>query len=95
MIATSASGILASDGNQVYPSGDSRRTTAPLENRDRPPFPDQSILAKAFRGELVPQDPRDEPASELLARIKAERDAAGGNGKKTKKKRTKRKQAHK
>jgi type I restriction enzyme, S subunit len=34
---------------------------------------DQSILAKAFRGELVPQDPRDEPASELLARIRARR----------------------
>lgn len=30
----------------------------------------QSILAKAFRGELVPQDPNDEPASALLARIK-------------------------
>ena len=28
----------------------------------------QSILAKAFRGELVPQDPADEPAAELLAR---------------------------
>ncbi len=33
----------------------------------------QSILKKAFSGQLVPQDPRDEPASELLARIKAER----------------------
>ena len=33
----------------------------------------QSILAKTFRGELVPQDPTDEPASELLARIKEER----------------------
>lgn len=37
----------------------------------------RSILAKAFRGELVPQDPNDEPASALLARIKAERAAAG------------------
>ena len=27
---------------------------------------DQSILSKAFRGELVPQDPNDESASELL-----------------------------
>jgi type I restriction enzyme S subunit len=34
----------------------------------------QSILAKAFRGELVPQDDNDEPASELLARIKAASD---------------------
>ncbi|REL27748.1 restriction endonuclease subunit S [Thalassotalea euphylliae] len=33
----------------------------------------QSILAKAFRGELVPQDPSDEPAEQLLARIKAAR----------------------
>ena len=34
---------------------------------------DQAILAKAFRGELVAQDPADEPASALLARIAAER----------------------
>ncbi|GAC23276.1 type I restriction enzyme, S subunit [Paraglaciecola mesophila KMM 241] len=33
----------------------------------------QSILAKAFKGELVPQDPNDEPAEQLLARIKAAR----------------------
>jgi type I restriction enzyme S subunit len=31
----------------------------------------QSILAKAFRGELVPQDENDEPAEKLLTRIKA------------------------
>ena len=32
-----------------------------------------AVLAKAFRGELVPQDPTDEPASKLLARIRAQR----------------------
>jgi type I restriction enzyme S subunit len=37
---------------------------------------DQSLLAKAFRGELVPQDPTDEPASFLLDRIRAERAGA-------------------
>ncbi|GAB1845575.1 restriction endonuclease subunit S [Achromobacter xylosoxidans] len=34
---------------------------------------DQSMLTKAFKGELVPQDPTDEPASALLERIRAER----------------------
>lgn len=33
----------------------------------------QSILKKAFEGKLVPQDPNDEPASELLKRIQAEK----------------------
>jgi len=33
----------------------------------------QSILKKAFEGKLVPQDPNDEPAGALLARIKAEK----------------------
>ena len=44
---------------------------------------DQAVLAKAFRGELVPQDPNDESASVLLERIRAERQAtsrAAGNG---------------
>jgi type I restriction enzyme S subunit len=41
----------------------------------------QSILKKAFSGQLVPQDPNDEPASVLLARIKSER-----SGQATKKK---------
>ncbi len=40
---------------------------------------DQSILAKAFRGELVPQDPNDEPAEKLLARIKTEAREGGGS----------------
>jgi type I restriction enzyme S subunit len=47
---------------------------------------DQAILAKAFRGELVPQEPTDEPASVLLERIRAEREAAAP--KKTRRKRT-------
>ncbi len=33
----------------------------------------QSILLKAFRGELVPHDPSDEPASVLLERIRKEK----------------------
>lgn len=46
----------------------------------------QSILAKAFRGELVAQDSNDEPASVLLERIKLEKEklAAEKKGKKTK-----------
>jgi Type I restriction modification DNA specificity domain/Peptidase family M20/M25/M40 len=34
-----------------------------------------AVLAKAFRGELVPQDPTEEPADALLARIRAELDS--------------------
>jgi len=33
----------------------------------------QAILRRAFEGKLVPQDPKDEPASELLAKIRARR----------------------
>ena len=35
----------------------------------------QNILRAAFAGQLLPQDPNDEPASVLLARIRAERAA--------------------
>jgi type I restriction enzyme S subunit len=36
---------------------------------------DRATLTKAFLGELVPQDPNDEPASVLLERIRASRAA--------------------
>ncbi len=38
----------------------------------------QNILRAAFAGQLVPQDPNDEPASVLLERIRAERAAQAG-----------------
>ena len=41
----------------------------------------QKILDLAIRGKLVPQDPADEPASELLKKIKAEKDALVKAGK--------------
>jgi type I restriction enzyme S subunit len=37
----------------------------------------QSVLKVAFEGRLVPQDPADEPASALLARLRAEGNASG------------------
>ncbi|WP_186393612.1 MULTISPECIES: restriction endonuclease subunit S [unclassified Pannonibacter] len=37
---------------------------------------DEAVLAKAFRGELVPQDENDDPAATLLARLRTEREAA-------------------
>ncbi|MBK6932273.1 MAG: specificity determinant for hsdM and hsdR [Saprospirales bacterium] len=39
----------------------------------------QSILAKAFRGELVPQDPADEPAGVLLERIRGKKNTTVKN----------------
>jgi type I restriction enzyme S subunit len=37
----------------------------------------QSLLTRAFEGQLVRQDPADEPVSDRLARIRAEREAQG------------------
>ena len=50
----------------------------------------QAILKKAFSGQLVAQDPHDEPASVLLDRIRAEREKTVQNNhsKKTKKRKT-------
>jgi hypothetical protein len=42
----------------------------------------QSILKKAFTGQLVPQDPTDEPASALLKRIRKERETKPAKAKK-------------
>ncbi|MBL3600352.1 MAG: restriction endonuclease subunit S [gamma proteobacterium endosymbiont of Lamellibrachia anaximandri] len=44
----------------------------------------QSILKKAFSGQLVPLDPDDEPASVLLNRIAKEKDEAAAKAKKAK-----------
>src|SRR5450759_2151763 len=49
-----------------------------------------SILKRAFSGQLVDQDPKDEPASVLLERIKAEKEDQE-NDKKNNKKNNKRK----
>jgi len=42
----------------------------------------KNILKAAFAGQLVPQDPNDEPASVLLERIRAERTTQDASGKK-------------
>jgi hypothetical protein len=39
----------------------------------------QSILKKAFTGQLVPQDPTDEPAYALLERIRNEREGSAAS----------------
>lgn len=46
---------------------------------------ERSVLAKAFRGELVEQDPADEPASVMLDRVRADRAKSGAPAKKPRK----------
>ena len=67
------------------------RYTAALAQVDRLT---PALLAKAYRGELVPQDPNDEPVSELMERIRAanvgkttkpKRGKTGGQSRKPKK----------
>ena len=48
----------------------------------------QSVLKKAFSGQLIPQDPHDEPASILLERIKAEKAARSQNNTRAKRRGT-------
>ena len=48
----------------------------------------QSILKRAFSGQLIPQDPDDEPASILLERIKAEKAARSQNNTRAKRRGT-------
>lgn len=57
---------------QVANRIEARYTTARIQAQRLSPL----LLAKAFRGELVPQDPNDEPASALLERITTEREKA-------------------
>ena len=56
---------------------EARCTTARAQAQRLSPL----VLAKAFRGELVPQDPSDEPASALLARIASSNTAVAGENK--------------
>jgi type I restriction enzyme S subunit len=53
----------------------------------------QSILKKAFSGQLVEQDPNDEPASVLLERIKAEKAVQAKDRKRIRKPKARRKEA--
>ncbi len=62
-----------------------------LKAKERVDKLSQSVLAKAFRGELVPQAPDDEPAEKLLERILEEK-AKMEAGFKSTSRRTKRKQ---
>lgn len=55
----------------------------------------KSVLSKAFRGELVPQDPNDEPAAVMLARLKAEAAAAAPDSAQKSSKRTRKERSPK
>ena len=74
-------------------SGVSRLLADIEQNLDRAKSLGQSILKKTFSGQLVAQDPSDEPASVLLDRIKAEKEQTCKSGKSPKKTRKKRKTA--
>ena len=56
-------------------------TECSLLNKQFPDTLKKSILQEAVQGKLVPQDPNDEPASVLLERIRAEKEALIKSGK--------------
>ncbi len=66
--------------------------TAVEASRQRAERLRQSILKRAFSGQLAPQDPDDEPASILLERIRAQREAERAAASATKKRPARRRQ---
>ena len=67
--------LLELQGNEVF--GDGQRTIPSVRkwwgiDEQLPDMLKRSVLQEAIQGRLVPQDPNDEPASELLKRIDAE-----------------------
>lgn len=54
----------------------------------------RSLLTEAFAGRLVPQNPTDNPAEELVARIRAEREAAAPKKRRTRRAPAQRKATH-
>ena len=80
-IVSRINATLALQENLISNVGEQNRKTEVLR---------QSILKKAFSGQLVEQDPNDEPASVLLERIRAEKEKQQP---KPRRKRNKRKEA--
>ena len=87
--------VLSEVAIPLPPLAEQRRIVAEVERRlsviQQAERLRQSTLKKAFSGQLVPQDPNDEPASVLLERIKVEREAA--ESKKTTKAKPRRRRA--
>ncbi|RNG22296.1 restriction endonuclease subunit S [Streptomyces botrytidirepellens] len=65
-----------------------------LATSNKPNLLRAAFLRDAFAGRLVPQDPNDEPAEELLARIRAEREAAAPKKRRTRRAPAQRKATH-
>jgi type I restriction enzyme S subunit len=61
--------IIVSKIEQLFAHADGLEKFVKAAN-DRAEVLERSVLTKAFRGELLPQDPADEPASVLLERIR-------------------------